>query len=54
VLRLAAGLGVHALSTSYLWFVWVFALLRPVRDAAADRRGWSSMASGRPRLFDDG
>jgi hypothetical protein len=34
--------------------VWVFALLRPVRDAAADRRGWSSMASGRPRLYDDG
>ncbi len=54
VLRLAAGLGLPALSTSYLGFVWVFALLRPVRDAAADRRGWSSMASGRPRLFDDG
>jgi hypothetical protein len=54
VLRLAMGLGVHALSTSYLWFVWVFAVLRPVRDAAADRRGWSSMASGRPRRFDDG
>jgi hypothetical protein len=53
-LRLAAALGLQALSASYLWFVWVFTLLRPVRDAAADRRGWSSMAPGRPRRFDDG
>ena len=54
VLRLTAGVGLYALSTSYLVFVWVFALLRPVRDAAADRRGWSSTAPGRPRRFDDG
>jgi urea transporter len=54
VLRIAAGFGLFALSTSYLLFVWVFALLRPVRDAAADRRGWSSTAAARPRLFDDG
>jgi len=53
-LRLAAAFGLHALSASYLWFVWVFALLRPVRDAAADRRGWSSVAPSRPRRFDDG
>jgi hypothetical protein len=50
-LRLAAALGLQALSASYLWFVWVFARLRPVRDAAADRRGWSSMAPSCSRRF---
>lgn len=45
VLRLTGALGVYALSSSYLLFVWGFALLRPVRDGAADRRGWSSIAA---------
>jgi urea transporter len=53
-LRLTGAFGLHALSSSYLLFVWGFALLRPVRDAAADRRGWSSIAPVRPRLFEDG
>jgi urea transporter len=54
VLRLCGALGVYALSASYLVFVWAAALIRPVRDATADRRGWSSTAASRPRLFEDG
>jgi len=53
-LRLTGAFGLYALSSSYLLFVWGFALLRPVRDAAADRRGWSSIAPARSRRFEDG
>jgi urea transporter len=52
-LRLTGAFGLYALSTSYLVFVWGIALLRPVRDASADRRGWSSAAAPpRARMFE--
>lgn len=55
-LRITGGLGLYALSSSYLVIVWGTALLRPVRDAAAERRGWSSAPAPRerPRLFEVG
>jgi urea transporter len=40
-IRLAAVAGLYALSTTYIAFVWVFVLVRPVRQAAAARSGWS-------------
>jgi urea transporter len=40
-IRLAAMGGLYALSTTYIAFVWMFALVRPVRQAAAARSGWS-------------
>jgi Urea transporter len=58
-LRLGAAVGLHALSASYIGLVWTFTLLRPVRDAAAARSGWSMPAApgglpARPRTFESG
>lgn len=39
--RLAGAAGLYALSAGYVVFVWVFALLRPVRQAAEVRSAWS-------------
>lgn len=53
MLRLTGALGLYALSSSYLLFVWGVALLRPVRDVAADRRGWSAITvPAHPRVFE--
>jgi len=51
-LRLAGAVGLHALSVPYLGFFWTFALLRPVREAATARGGWSM--GTRPRMFENG
>ena len=40
-IRLAGAAGLYALSAPYVGFVWVFALLRPVRQAAEARSAWS-------------
>lgn len=52
-LRLAAAVGVHALSAPYVWLVWTFALLRrprdpelPVIDGAGARRAGFSRGAG--------
>ena len=39
--RLAGQVGLYALSTTYIGFVWMFALVRPVRQAATPRAKWS-------------
>jgi urea transporter len=55
-LRVSAAVGLPALGASYIGLVWTFALLRPVRDAAAARSAWSmgpGPAGSRPRLFED-
>lgn len=39
--RLAGQVGLYALSTTYIGFVWMFALVRPVRQAATPRANWS-------------
>src|SRR5262249_24030733 len=52
--RLWGGVGLHALSTSYVGLVGTLGLLRPVRAMPAARASWSSTGSGRPRLFEDG
>jgi urea transporter len=46
-LRIAGAVGVHALSAPYVWLVWVFALLRPMRGAGVSHVG-GAMASRRP------
>jgi urea transporter len=40
--RLAGSVGLHALSASYVAFIWTFALLRPVREAAVARASWTT------------
>jgi hypothetical protein len=42
--RLAGAAGLYALSAGYVLFVWLFALLRPVRQAADASSGWSMKA----------
>ena len=48
--RLAGAAGLYALSAGYVGFVWLFALLRPVRQAADARSGWSM--KGQPLLLE--
>lgn len=50
-LRLAGPMGFPALSAAYIGLVWIFALLRPVRESGAARSNWSMVT--RPRLFED-
>jgi urea transporter len=62
--RIAGSVGLHALSATYVGFVWTLALLRPVREASVARASWSSgvrmaptaaaNAESRPRLFESG
>jgi len=52
-LRMAGAVGVHALSVSYVGFVWTYALLRPVHEVTAARTSWSTTGA-RPRLFESG
>ena len=42
--RLSGSAGLYALSAGYVGFVWLFAVLRPVRKAADARSGWSMRA----------
>jgi len=50
-LRLAGAVGLHALSAAYIGLIWMFALLRPVREAGAVRAGWAM--GTRPRIFEN-
>ena len=55
-LRIGGAVGLPALSLTYVGLVWLFALLRPVRDASAARGAWSSgpgAPRARTRLFED-
>lgn len=51
-IHLAGALGLYAVSAGYVGFVWLAALLRPVRQAAEIRSGWSM--GSRPALFETG
>jgi urea transporter len=51
-IRLAGAAGLYALSAPYVGFVWLFALLRPVRQAADARSAWSMRVQ--PLLIETG
>jgi urea transporter len=51
-IRIAGAVGLFALSSTYIGFVWLFALMRPVRQASEARSAWSM--APRPPLFETG
>jgi urea transporter len=51
-IRLAGSVGLFALSSTFVGFVWLFALMRPVRQAGDARDSWSMR--GAPRSFETG